>query len=189
MVVGLAFIAGWRMRPDARPLAPRVTADTVYINRDRPVPHLKWIDRIRWRTAPPTTVAVGPRGQLDTAAVRRYCTSVRDTSRGADTIAVLPDFRGRVSGSKVQFWSTLSDGRAYSALYKATSPHWSFLTDGDSLILRTERTPWGIGRALARCASGAGIGILGARIATNDLSATSLGLAAASGCGLRLVLP
>lgn len=156
-------VIGWRLRPAPPPAFPRVITDTVAIYRERPVAVIRWRDRIRWRSVPPAVVATGPEGEKDTAAVTRYCTTLRDTSR-AQAPATLPDFRGRMSGPTLQLWSTLSDGRAW---YSSTTVHGSmlqWLSNSDSVIVREERVGFRLFRGLPGKVLLFGTGVLAGKI-------------------------
>lgn len=151
VLLGGAFTLGWQTRPEKVPF-PRVITDTVSIYRERPTVQIRWREKIRWRTVPPVTVTTGLREEKDTAAVNKYCKSAPDSSR-ADSAAgprraVLPDFRGRRTGDKVQLWSTLSDGRAYSAIYQVAGDRWQWLSNSDSTIWRQERVGFRLFRGL-----------------------------------------
>lgn len=141
LLVG-GFALGWRTRPE-RTYFPRVITDTVTIFRERPTVVTRWREKLVWRTVPPTAIAIGPRTTVDTAAVNKYCNRAADTSRVG-----LPDFRGRRTGNRVQLWSTLSDGRAYSVIYQVAGDRWQWLSSGDSTIWRQERLGFRLFRGL-----------------------------------------
>lgn len=79
---------------------------------------------------------------------------------------LLPDFNGKVNGSKAFLSSTLNDGTPWDATYKVRG-RWTFTSSGDSVLVTSERFWSRFARGLVRCgvvaSAGAGIGYLADR--------------------------
>lgn len=192
VLAALLFMVGRHsVSRETGPLAPRVVAATKYVRLGRPIEQLRLIEKVRWRAQAPRQEAITPAPTLEgRQAVGLYCRTATplpigtpDTAR-VTPAASLPDFRGKVAGGKVRLWSVLSDGAEWTGVFDVPTPHWDFLTRGGSVIVHTERSPWIFGRALARCATGAGLA--GTASLASGGSQGAVLLSSLAACGLRL---
>lgn len=169
----IGALAAWQLKPAPAPGPAKVQVDTVFAEAERP--HLEKPslgERITTARAKPiqTRVAAAP----SSAALQRvaiYCRPpiALQTSAvppGSDSAtsnkverqehpAVLPDFAGRYRGGKLTLYSTLNDGRAWSADYTVRG-HIEWGSDGDSANVRGDRWFVRLLRGAARCAPAMG---------------------------------
>jgi hypothetical protein len=171
--------AAWHLKPDPA-VEPTVYVDAARMEKARVDPTPGLLERIQLGRVKPTQVRIG----LEPSAagkkrVENYCGAaaapylvqtsaksgpVPDSAKNRGTARrILPDFGGRVRGSRVSLQSTLSDGTPWAADYRVRG-RWTFISDGDSVVVRSERFWSRVARGLVRCGviagAGAGIGYL-----------------------------
>lgn len=157
-----------------------VQVDPATLEKERVDPTPGILERAQLGRVQPTQVRIGTAPSA--AGIRRvelYCapaaaltpvqTSAKPvpvpdsaTERGTGP-RILPDFNGRVNGSRAFLASTLNDGTPWDATYKVRG-RWTFASVGDSVVVRSERFWSRLARGLVRCGAiagaGAGVGVL-----------------------------
>lgn len=167
-----------------------VATDPARMEKARVDPTPGLLERIQLGRVRPTQVRIGTApSEAGKQRVAAYCTpvpvghlvqtsanpglvgaaltlagSVPDSTEKRGTGSrILPDLSGRVNGNKVFLASTLSDGTPWDAKFKVRG-RWTFVSDGDSLNVRSERFWSRVFRGALRCGAiagvGAGIGVL-----------------------------
>jgi hypothetical protein len=191
--------AAWHLKPDPA-VEPTVYVDAVRMEKARVDPTPGLLERIQLGRVKPTQVRIGL--EPSTAGKKRvenYCgaaaapylvqtsakpSPVPDSAKNRGTARrILPDFGGKVRGSRVSLQSTLSDGTAWAADYRVHG-RWTFITSDTSVSVRSERLWSRVLRGVGECAlAGAAAGAAGWLVDGKRGAAVG----ATAGCGTTIL--
>lgn len=169
----IAVVVGaWvgRVTMAAPPSGPaKIVTDTLVMEHERVLVKPTLGQRLTTHTVKPTQTRVADTSSAASRkAVQLYCAplaiTVTDTAKfdGASKSARLPDFQGRRVDARLSLYSTLNDGRRWSADYQVRG-RLSWRSDGDSVVVTGDRLWTRLVRGSARCApAAAASGALGA---------------------------
>lgn len=195
--IAIGILVVRRIWHPATPTPAKVQVDTIYMEGERVPVKPTLGQKLTTAVAKPTQTRVADKPSAQgKKAVADYCDPTlvledRGRIRIDSTVtptppppARLPDFQGRRVDGRLSLYSTLNDGRRWSADYSVRG-RISWRSDGDSVIVRGDRLFVRIARGSVRCAPAAAasgaVGFLLDR--TDPMRGLALGtLSAALGC-------